>query len=150
MSKETLVDQTEFKSSRIPWFRWIWRTLFLVILLFIVPAVQNYRAVLRLKSLDEVDFYSEPGILLRSLPVSWQSWLYTTFGKDQLIPFETATHFDCSTKTDLNDTQLALLCKFKNLKSLYLNSKEITDVGLSHLIRLTKIRNSFSRYNPNQ
>ncbi len=134
-----MVEQPQKKQRRMVWFRLTCRLVFLVILILLVHAVQNGRAILNLKSLNEVDFYTESGFLLGSLPVSWQSWLYNTLGKDRLMPFETATQFDCSTKTDLNDTELALLCEFKNLKSLYLNSNEITNAGLSHIKMLVKL-----------
>ncbi len=124
--------------------RWFWGlsvvAICLVIILVAMPFVQNYRTIQQLKSLNADITNTEPGILLGTLPSSWQTWLRNKFGKDCLLPFETITGVDFDRDTSVCDDDLSCLKGLTKLNSLRLLGTQVSDAGLVHLKGLTRLK----------
>ncbi len=135
-------DQTEIKQRQIPWFRWIWRSGLLAVLILIVgiivPIVQNGRAIQKLRSFKRISVETEPGLLFTSLPASWQTWLHDNLEYEQCLGFKTVIQISGQLGS-ISDSDFAILSEFRDLRKLVLWNSGINNAKMSHLKGLVKL-----------
>ena len=131
--------------------RRVWSSCCLVILLLVLlivtmPFVKNYCAIQHFKEISAHDIRdaveTEPGRLLKRLPLGWESWLRNNLPGNCFYPFEEMISLTLD-GIPVKDADLIYLNGLTQLRGLFLDNTQVTDQGLVHLKGLTNLKSLY-------
>ena len=123
------------------WFYGVACLAILVLLaIAVMPLVQNYRAIPQISNSPDIYYELKPGLLLRSLPSSWQDWFDENLEPELLHPFQIITTISVKDPSDLD--KYFYMKKMTDLELLEMSNSAITDTEMAHLKNSSTWKNS--------
>lgn len=137
------MNQPEPKQKVVSRLRWVSRGIGLLVVLglvvFIVSAAQNGRAIQQLKSNPGITIDSESPWLMNQLPAAWQNWIQANAGQGIQTALERPFEIDCTNQA-LSDADLSAIARMTNLKMIHLNQATFSEEGFAQLAGLRNLR----------